>query len=150
MLSFGNFRPNIFQKEIASNSSLELYQNTSSFKDIIQNSFWTLEAAVHRCSTITMFLIIATNSQKSTCVRSSFESRRPASFSKRMLEHRGFHVNFSQFLRISFLQNTSGRLLLANSVDISDISRWLLLKTSRSEDFSEELLNFLNKRSSFV
>ena len=37
---------------------------------------------------------------------------RPATLLKKRLWHRRFPVNFAKFLRISFLQNTSGRLLL--------------------------------------
>ena len=37
---------------------------------------------------------------------------RPATLLKKRLWHRCFPVNFAKFLRISFLQNTSGRLLL--------------------------------------
>ena len=37
---------------------------------------------------------------------------RPATLSKKRLWHRCFPVNFAKFLRATFLQNTSGRLLL--------------------------------------
>ena len=38
---------------------------------------------------------------------------RPATLLKKRLRHRCFPVNFVKFLRTSFLQNTSGRLLLS-------------------------------------
>ena len=37
---------------------------------------------------------------------------RPATLLKKRLWHRSFPVNFAKFLRIPFLRNTSGRLLL--------------------------------------
>ena len=37
---------------------------------------------------------------------------RPATLFKKRLRHRCFPVNFAEFLRATFLQNTSGRLLL--------------------------------------
>ena len=40
---------------------------------------------------------------------------RPATLLKKRLWHRCFPVNFVKFLRTSFLQNTSGRLLLVAS-----------------------------------
>ena len=40
---------------------------------------------------------------------------RPATLIKKRLWHRCFPVNFTNFLRTLFLQNTSGRLLLTNS-----------------------------------
>ena len=39
---------------------------------------------------------------------------KPATLLKERLWHRCFPVNFGKFLRKSFLQNTSGRLLLEN------------------------------------
>ena len=57
-----------------------------------------------------MFLKISLNSQEKTCAsRVSFFNKRPL---KKRLWHRFFPVNFAKFLRIVFLQNTSGRLLL--------------------------------------
>ena len=51
-----------------------------------------------------------------TCARISFFNRfvglRPATLLKQRPWHRCFPVNFGKFLRTSFLQNTSGRLLL--------------------------------------
>ena len=41
---------------------------------------------------------------------------RPATLLKKRLWHRCFPVNFVKFLRASFLQNTSGRLLLKNTI----------------------------------
>ena len=55
-----------------------------------------------------MFLEISQNSQENT---------RPKAYNfiKKRLWHRCFPVNFAKFLRTSFLQNTSGRLLLCVS-----------------------------------
>ena len=52
-----------------------------------------------------MFLEISQNTHENTCVRVSF-------LIKLQVWHRYFPVNFAKFLRIPFLQNTSGRLLL--------------------------------------
>ena len=41
-----------------------------------------------------------------------FLGLKPATLLKKRLRHRCFPVNFAKFLRTSFLQNTSGRLLL--------------------------------------
>ena len=51
-----------------------------------------------------MFLEILQNSQVNTCVR--------VSLLKKRLWHRCPPANFAKFLRATFLQNTSGRLLL--------------------------------------
>ena len=45
-------------------------------------------------------------------VHKTFISCRPQVLLKKRLWHRCFPVNFAKFLRTSFLQNTSGRLLL--------------------------------------
>ena len=50
-----------------------------------------------------------------TCARDSFLIRlqaRPTTLFKKRLWYRCFPVNFAKFLRTTFLQNTSGRLLL--------------------------------------
>ena len=54
-----------------------------------------------------VFLGISQNSQENSCTRVSFLIK----LKKRLL-HRCFPVNFVKFLRTSFLQNTSGQLLL--------------------------------------
>ena len=62
-----------------------------------------------------VFLEILQNSQKDICARVSFliiYRRPPATLLKKRLLHRCFPVNFPKFLRTSFSQNTSGRLLL--------------------------------------
>ena len=41
-----------------------------------------------------------------------FYKKRPVTLLKKKLSHRCFPVNFAKFLRASFLQNTSGQLLL--------------------------------------
>ena len=78
--------------------SLKFYENTSSAKYIFQKSFWTLEAAVLRCSTILRFLKMTTNSQKNLC---------------QALQHKGFPLNFWRYFGTLSLQNSSGRLLLS-------------------------------------
>ena len=61
-----------------------------------------------------MFLEISRNSQGNTCTRVSFLIKlqawglMPATLLKKRLWHRCFPVNFTQFLRTLFLQNTSG------------------------------------------
>ena len=60
-----------------------------------------------------MFLKILQYSQENTCARvSSFVGIRPATLLKKSLWYRRFPVNFAKFLRTSFLQNTTGLLLL--------------------------------------
>ena len=49
---------------------------------------------------------------ESTCARVPFLSLRPATLLKKRLRRRCFPANFVKFLRTSFLQNTSGQLLL--------------------------------------
>ena len=51
-----------------------------------------------------VFLEISQNSQENTCARIYFLKKRPW--------HSCFPVNFKKFLRTSFLQNTSVRMLL--------------------------------------
>ena len=54
-------------------------------------------------------------SGKHLCQRLFFnkvEGLRPATLLKKSLWHRYFPVNFAKFLKIPFVQNTSGRLLL--------------------------------------
>ena len=43
----------------------------------------------------------------------------PATLLKKRLWHRCFPVNFAKILRTPFLQNTSGRLLLANCLNFA-------------------------------
>ena len=45
-------------------------------------------------------------------VKKGVAGPRPATLSKKRLQHRCFPVTFAKFLRTSFLQNTSGPLLL--------------------------------------
>ena len=63
------------------------------------------KAVAQRCCVKKVFLEISQNSQKNTCATVSI-------LLKKRLCHRCFPVNFVKFLRTSFLQNTSGRLLL--------------------------------------
>ena len=73
---------------------------TNSFKDIFQKFFWTLEAAVCRCS--------------ASVLLNSF---------------------FKEHLRV------------AAFMDFSEVSGWLLLKTSISQDFFRRVINFSEQTS---
>ena len=118
----------------------------SSFKDILQKSFWNLEAAVCRCSTISMFLKITKTSKKNSCATSYFQSLQPASISKKRLQHwnfPGFCESFVIFKNNFFKEH----LCTVASMDVSEISGWLLLKTSRSEDFLRRIIKFSDKKS---
>ena len=67
-----------------------------------------------RYSVKKLLLQILQNSQENTCLRVSFLIKlqaRPATLLKKRLWHRCFPVNFAKFVRATFLQNTSGRLL---------------------------------------
>ena len=77
------------------------------------------EAAILWCSVKKVFLEIPTKLQENTCARVSFlikSGLRPATLLKKRFWHRCFPVNFAKFLRTTFLQNTSGRLLLFLSI----------------------------------
>ena len=68
-----------------------------------------------RCSLKKVFWKISQNSQKNTCAGVSLiklQAFRPATLLKERLWHMCFPVNFAKFWRKSFLQNTSGQLLL--------------------------------------
>ena len=54
---------------------------------------------------------ILQNSQENTYAKVSFQSE-ACNFIKKSLWHMCFPVNFAKFVRTSFFQNTSGRLLL--------------------------------------
>ena len=62
-----------------------------------------------------MFLEISQNLYENTCARVTFliKLSQPAFLLRKRLWHRSFPVNFAELLRIPFLQNTSGRLLLS-------------------------------------
>ena len=69
-----------------------------------------LEAATRGVLKKKMFLENSENSQENTC--GSLFLIRPATLLKKRLWRRCFLVNFTKFLRTTFLQNTSRRLLL--------------------------------------
>ena len=79
--------------------------------------FWQTEAVDQICSVKKFFFKISQNSQENTCARVSFLIKvaglMPATLLKKRLWRRCFPVNFVKFLRTSFWQNTSGRLLLS-------------------------------------
>ena len=67
-------------------------------------------------NTFRQLLEILENSQENTCARVPFLINLQAQLAtilKKRLWHRCFPVNFAKFLRILFLKNTSGRLLLS-------------------------------------
>ena len=73
------------------------------------------EAATRGVLCKKVFLEISQNSQENTCGRVSFLinlQARPATLLKKRRWHRYFPVNFAKFLRTTFLQNFSVRLLL--------------------------------------
>ena len=71
----------------------------------------TLRSSHRRCSVKKGVLRnFAKFTGKHLCQRLCFN--RPATLLKKSLCHRCFPVNFAKLLRIPFLQNTSGRLLL--------------------------------------
>ena len=73
-----------------------------------------------RCSTKKVFLEISQNSQENTCAKVSFLLKFAGLMRATLLKirpwHRRFPANFVKFLRTSFLQNTSRRLLLCGFV----------------------------------
>ena len=56
---------------------------------------------------------------------------RPATLFKKRLWHRCFSVHFVKFLRIPFLQNTSGRLLLHRKIVYSMLSKYVSDNTAQ-------------------
>ena len=77
-----------------------------------------------RCSVRKGALSNIANSQEGTCVRVSFLIKlqlQACNFIEKRLWHRCFPVSFAKVLRIPFLQNTSGRLLLA--LDVKKVKR---------------------------
>ena len=66
-----------------------------------------------RCFERKLFLAISQNLQGNTCASLFFNKAAGFSLWKERLWHRYFYVNFVKFLRTTFLQNTSGRLLLS-------------------------------------
>ena len=73
---------------------------------------------------------------------------RPATLLKKRLWHRCFPVNFAKFLRTSFLQNTSGRMLLYNFDFSKKCGRALLIKSIGflDSDFYHVVFNIPNVR----
>ena len=67
-----------------------------------------------RCSIKEVFLKIPQNWQENICAESFFliKLQTLGNSIKKRFWHRCFPVNFAKFLRTTFLQNTSGRLLL--------------------------------------
>ena len=68
---------------------------------------------------------------------------RPATIFKKRLWHRYFPVNFVKFLRISFLQNTSGRLLLLFSLPINQ-KRYFQFLICKNREYHFSLFIYLS------
>ena len=100
-----------------------------------------------------VFFEISQNSQENTCARVSF--LRPATLFKKKLWHSCFPVNFAKFLRPTFLQNTSGRLLLYWFWTYSSTQDNTCNDTSKRPEISQTFLsndfsNFLFNGPSFI
>ena len=77
-----------------------------------EKSLYFLRGSQQECSIKQVLLENSQNSQENTCARVFFKKVQglsPATLLKKRLWHRCFLVNFTKFLRTSFLQNTSGR-----------------------------------------
>ena len=72
-----------------------------------------------------MLLEISQNPQENICARVCFCNKvaGPATLLKKRLWHRCFPVNFVEFLRTPFLQNTTGRLLLEQKNVLGEATR---------------------------
>ena len=79
-----------------------------------------------------MFLKILQNSQQNTYARASFLRKLPPTLFEKRLWHMCFPVNFAKLLKTPVLRNTSGRLLLHISFEIS-----------KCNGFSETFGNFI-------
>ena len=89
-----------------------------------------------------MFLKLSQNSHKNTCTRVDFL----INLLKNRLWHRCFPLNFAKFLRTSFLQNTSGWLLLKLQTGnfkkkrlAHKFSSWIFVKHYLAECFLQNL-----------
>ena len=105
------------------------------------------EAATRGVLLKKVFLKILQNSQKNTCARVSFLIKLQAlrlQFFKKRLWHRCFPATFAKFLRATFLQNTSGRLLLCRVIQVmKDTGFVKKLYITVYINFNFSLLNFL-------
>ena len=70
----------------------------------------TIRSSHRGCSVEKVVLEMSQNSHENTCARVSL-----LTLLKKRLWHRCLHVNFAKFLKTTFPQNTSGRLLLNHS-----------------------------------
>ena len=102
-----------------------------------EHQTWKVKIKIHKNTAIRRqppevfnkkgFLKISQNSLENACARASF-------LKKRRLWHKCFPVNFAKFLRIPFLQNTSGGLRgLLNLLHNFDLSWFLSLVSFRHE-----------------
>ena len=66
----------------------------------------------HRCFIKKVFLKISQNSQESVCARVSFFNKTAGLMPTTLFKKKTLVLVFMRFLRRTFLQNTSGRLLL--------------------------------------
>ena len=92
----GSIRPYIFEREFALSLKLQILSKQELCQIYFSKSFWTLEAAVCRCSTIPVFLKITKNSQKNTKARSSENISVPDALEQ------GFSCDFIVTLRAPF------------------------------------------------
>ena len=70
------------------------------------------EAVVRKCSVKRVFLNISQNSEENNCVGVSFSKNCRPIIAEKRLPHMCFPIKFMKFLRLSFLKNISGRLIL--------------------------------------
>ena len=113
---------------------LWLYSNTSRLQRAI---FINFNICQQRSSIKNVFLEISQNSQESTCARVSFFNIALQTLLKKRLWHRCFPENFVKFLRTSFLQKISGRLLLKFIVS------WEVHRSLFSYSFAKFFLQYL-------
>ena len=109
--------------------------NTSFFRitDIFLKTDDPTEAARRGVLQKMVLLRVSQNSQENTCARVSFFNKvkhlRPSTLLKKKLRHRCFPVNFCEIFKNTFLQNTSGWLLLVLELVYSNENiacRWTL------------------------
>ena len=82
--------------------------------------FWCNRSSHRRCSiekgVLKNFAKFTENHLCQSLFFNKVEGLRPKTLLKKRLWHRCFLVNFAKFFRTSFLQNTSGRLLLVHQL----------------------------------
>ena len=90
-----------------------------------------------------VFLEISQKSQENTCAKDTF-------LIKKSVWRRCFPVNFVKFLRIPFLQNTSGRLLLQMAISLfKGIIGLFKLSFSCGKSFPQLMSQYLSSLNIF-